>query len=237
MMRTKHWRLLPGFLLGLVLMQAVGWDVASVFGAYPVLMKLHWAIWLILSLVFPALALVALGKAEERPVGYLASYLLNAAGAGYAFGIVLSFLEVPVQQRFAELMISTAFPALTAFLMCLLFTLWRRTRWIAVGFTFLMLPAVVGCLLLGREHGVIALGGVFGFLFLAALPISCGKVLCGEPCLEQMAFSGFGTYLIVVLGAIFFLLEDGPDGGFDGLFDGITDVASGLDNQPKQKRH
>ena len=68
------------------------------------------------------------------------------------------------------------------------------------------------------------------------MPISCGKVLCGEDWREQLAFSGFGAYLIVVLGAIVFLLEDGPDGIFEGLFEGIVDVGTGLDNQPKQTR-
>ena len=65
MMRTKHWKLLPGFLLGLAAMQVVGWGVATIFGTYPVLMKLHWAVWLILSLAFPIGALLVLGRAKD----------------------------------------------------------------------------------------------------------------------------------------------------------------------------
>ena len=45
-MRIKHWKLLPCFFLGLLLMQMVGWGVATAFGAYAALRKLHCAIWL-----------------------------------------------------------------------------------------------------------------------------------------------------------------------------------------------
>ena len=84
---------------------------------------------------------------------------------------------------------------------------------------------------------MLALGGIFGLLFFASMPVTCGKVLCGEDWREQMAFSGFGAYLIVLVGAIVLLLEDGID-GFEGLLEGITDAASGLEPQPqpKQKR-
>lgn len=235
-MRRRHWKLLPGFLLGLVVVQAVGWGVGTAFGAYAGLRKLHWAIWLILSLVFPFLALVIHGRAEQIPGLYPVGYLVNAAGAGWAYGIVLGFWEVPLEGAFGTMLTSAVLPAMMAVSLCLLYTVWRRTRWIAIGFTLLTFAAIFGCLIFGEGRGMLALGGIFGLLFFASMPISCGKVLCGEDWLEQLALSGFGAYLIVVLGAMVFLLEDGLDGGFDGLFEGIADVASGLDTPPQQKR-
>ena len=132
---------------------------------------------------------------------------------------------------------SAALPAGVVVVMCLTYTLWRRTRFIAIGFTVLTAAAIIGCLVFGEGKGVLTLGGIFGLLFFASMPVTCGKVLCGEDWREQMAFSGFGAYLIVLVGAIVLLLEDGID-GFEGLFEGITDAASGLEPQPqpKQKR-
>ena len=235
-MRLKHWKLLPCFLLGLVAMQTVGWGVAVAFGTFAGLRKLHWAIWLILSLAFPILALLVLGRAKDGrvPRWYAVSYLVSALGAGYAYGICLAFLEVPL--TLGDMLISTALPALMAVVMCLTYTLWRRTRFIAIGFTVLTAAAIIGCLVFGEGKGMLALGGIFGLLFFASMPVTCGKVLCGEDWREQMAFSGFGAYLIVVLGVIVLLLEDGPEGIIEGLFEGIADVGSGIDPQPRQKR-
>ena len=236
-MRTKHWKLLPGFILGLLVMQAVGWGVAAAFGTFAGLRKLHWAIWLLLSLALPITALVVLGRAKggRVPVWYGVSYLFSVLGAGCAWGICLAFLEVPL--AFGDMLTSAVLPALMAVVMCLLFTLWRRTRFIAIGFTLLTAAAIFGCLIFGEGNGMLALGGIFGFLFFASMPISCGKVLCGEDWRERMAISGFGAYLIVALGVMVILLEDGPDGIIEGLFEGIADVSTGLDPQPKQKRH
>lgn len=235
-MRLKHWKLLPCFLLGLLAMQTVGWGVAVAFGTFAGLRKLHWAIWLILSLAFPILALLVLGRAKDGryPRWYAVSYLVSALGAGYAYGICLAFLEVPL--TLGDMLISTALPALMAVVMCLTYTLWRRTRFIAIGFTVLTAAAIIGCLVFGEGKGMLALGGIFGLLFFASMPVTCGKVLCGEDWREQMAFSGFGAYLIVVLGVIVLLLEDGPEGIIEGLFEGIADVGSGIDPQPRQKR-
>ncbi|MBQ8354873.1 MAG: hypothetical protein IJY40_04520 [Oscillospiraceae bacterium] len=237
-MRLKHWKLLPCFLLGLVAMQTVGWGVAVAFGTFAGLRKLHWAIWLILSLAFPILALLVLGRVKDGrvPRWYTVSYLFSVLGAGWAYGICLAFLEVPL--TLGDMLISTALPALVAVVMCLTYTLWRRTRFIAIGFTILTVAAIFCCLIFGEGKGMLALGGIFGLLFFASMPVTCGKVLCGEDWREQMAFSGFGAYLIVLVGAIVLLLEDGID-GFEGLFEGITDAASGLEPQPqpKQKRH
>lgn len=234
LMRVKHWKLVPGFLLGLMGMEAAAWWVGSAFLQHPQMLKMHWLLWLVLTLAMPLLALFLMGR-EKRGL-YPVSYLVNALGAGCAFGVALGFLGVPVTERFGELLLSAAFPALTAVVMCLLYTLWRRTRWIAFCFTFLVLPAIVGCLLLGRGHGVVALGGVFGFLFFAALPIACGKVLNGADPLEQMAFSGFGAYLIVLTGAIVALAEDGLDGLIEGVFEGIADIGDGVTNSPRKRR-
>lgn len=236
-MRLKHWKLLPCFLLGLVAMQTVGWGVAVAFGTFAGLRKLHWAIWLILSLAFPILALLVLGRAKDGryPRWYSVSYLVSALGAGYAYGICLAFMELPPLLK--NMLLSAALPALMAVLLCLTYTLWRRTRFIAIGFTILTVAAIFCCLIFGEGKGMLALGGIFGLLFFASMPVTCGKVLCGEDWREQMAFSGFGAYLIVLVGAIVLLLEDGID-GFEGLFEGITDAASGLEPQPqpKQKR-
>ena len=236
-MRLKHWKLLPCFLLGLVAMQMVGWGVAVAFGTFAGLRKLHWAIWLILSLAFPILALLVLGRAKDGrvPRWYAVSYLVSALGAGYAYGICLAFMELPL--CLGNMLLSAALPTGMAVVMCLTYTLWRRTRFIAIGFTILTAAAIIGCLVFGEGKGVLALGGIFGLLFFVSMPVTCGKVLCGEDWREQMAFSGFGAYLIVVLGALVFLLEDGPEGIIEGLFEGIADVGSGIDPQPRQKRH
>lgn len=229
-MRSKHWKLIPCFVLGLLVMDATAWCVGTMFGMHPGLQRVHWFFWLLLTLVFPLLALFIMGR--ERRGLYPVSYLVNAVGAGCAFGVVLAGSEA----SFGELMRSAALPVLTALVMCLLYTLWRRTRWIAIGFTFLGIFAIFGGLFLGERFGAeMALGTCFGFLFFTALPLTCGKALSGEDWLEQLAFSGFGTYLIVLLGAIMILAEDGLD-GLESIFDGMDDIGNGVTNNAPQKR-
>lgn len=238
-MRTSHWKLFPGFCLGLLVMLITGCAVWSFFGAHPACMKLHWAVWLLLTVLFPVLALLIHGKGEDIWPLYLLSYLVNAVGAGCAYGIALGFLEVqlrlPVFQAFGA---ALALPAAMAVLMCLAFTLFRRSRIIAILFTFLSLAGtLVSFLMLAKWSGYVAFGACFGFLFLTAFPIACGKLL-GAPgnTAKYLSLSGFGVYLIVLVGAVLMLLEDGPDGLFDGLFEGIDDIADPLvGNQKKQQ--
>ena len=234
-MKNTQWKLFPGFLLGLLAMLAVGCGVGALLGAHPGLLKLHWGIWLAVTVLFPILALILHGRAEQIPTLYLLSYFTNAAGAGCAFGVALGYLDVPfVGPVILMLLISLALPAALALLMCLAYNLFQRDRIVAIVFTALGLAASFGSLFLAKWNGVVALGAGFGFLFFLALPIACGKAR-SKPWAanEYLSYAGFGAYLVVLVGAISILLEDGPDGLFDGLFDGIADLS---DTIPDPKR-
>ena len=223
-MRTTHWKLFPCFCLGLLVMLAVGCGVGMTLGASAALRKLHWGIWLALTLVFPLLALFLAAKGEEIPVLNVLSYLVNAVGSGCAYGVALGFLEVPFTRPFLGMLVAVALPAALAFLMCLAYSLSRKRKTIAILFTALGVLAVLGSLCLKKWGAEVVFGACFGFLFFTALPIACAKTL-NEPknWLERLCLSGFGAYLVVLVAAICLLLEDGPDGLFDGLFDGIVD--------------
>lgn len=227
-MRTSHWKLFPGFLAGLLVMLLTGCALWSFFGAHPAMMKLHWIVWLLLTVLFPVLALFLHGRGGDIWPMYLLSYLLNAVGAGCAYGVALAFLEVPLRLPI-HLAFGAAivFPAAMAVLMCLVFTLCRRDKIIAMLFTFLSLVGTLASfLLLAKWSGYAAFGACFGFLFLMAFPIACGKVLSApHKTAAYLSLSGFGVYLIVLVGAVLMLLEDGPGELFEGLFDGIADVA------------
>lgn len=237
-MRTTHWKLFPGFCLGLLVMLAVGCVVSAAFGTVPALRKLHWGVWLALTVLFPILALILYGKGEQIRSLYLLSYFTNAVGAGIAFGIALGFLEVPVLAPVVSmLLVSMAFPAGLAGLMCLVCMVCRRDRIVTITFVFLGIAAVIcSFLFLVKWNPLIAFGASFGLLFFLAFPIACGKTL-SKPwgAVEYLALSGFGAYLIVLVGAVCVLLEDGPGELFEGLFEGIADGADWA-TEPKQQK-
>lgn len=235
-MRTSHWKLLPGFLLGLLVMLATGCAVSALFAACPGLLKIHWIVWLVLTVLFPVAALILLGKAEQLPALYMVSYLVNALGSGCAFGVVLGFLEVPMASPLVQtLLLALLLPLTLALLNCLVAAFCRWDRAVAIVFTVLGAAAVIGSLFLTELwHPMAAFGAMFGFLFYLAFPIACGKTL-SKPwdVLEHLAFSGFGAYLVVVIAAVCILAEDGPDGLLDGLFDGIV----WYDPEPQKQQH
>lgn len=242
-MRTTHWKLFPCFCLGLLVMLAVGCGVGMTIGASPALRKLHWGIWLALTVLFPILALFLTAKGEDIPTLHVLSYLVNAVGSGCAYGVALGFLEVPFSRPFVGMLMAVALPAALAFLMCLGYSLSRKRKTLAILFTALGVLATLGSLFLGKWSGEVAFGACFGFLFFTALPIACAKTL-NEPqnWLERLSISGFGAYLVVLVAAICLLLEDGPDGLFDGLFDGIVDggdfseISNGQKKQDQPRR-
>lgn len=221
-MRTTHWKLFPGFLLGLLVMWATCCGVMVLLTATPSLLDVHWGIWLAVTLLFPFLALVAHLKAAHVPVLYLLSYFLNAVGSGFTFGIVMSYLlEEPTG---AELLLAlglSMLPALAAMLiLCLVYSVFRRDQVTAIVFTILGVVAVfAGLVKLGP-------GAFFSLLFFLPMPLGCAKSL-GKPWNvdRYLSISGFGAYLIVMLAGIMILTEAEPDGLLDALFDGITDVA------------
>lgn len=238
-MRTTHWKLFPMFLLGLLVMLAVGCGVGAVLGTHPALRRLHWGVYLALTVLFPILALILHGKAEHIRSLYLLSYLTNAIGGGCAFGIALGFLEIPFYAPvFGMLLMSMAFPAALALVQCLVSSVCRRDRSVAIVFTILGIAALI-CyfVFLAKWNPLVAFGACFGFLFYLAFPIGCGKAL-KEPwnAVEHLSLSGFGAYLIVLVGAIVILAEDGPDGLFEGLFEGIADVGADIPNQQKKNQ-
>lgn len=239
-MRTTHWKLFFLFLLGLLVMLAVGCGVGSVLGANPVLRKLHWGVYLALTVLFPILALILHGKAEGIRSLYLVSYLTNAVGGGCAFGVVLGYLELPmILPVVGMLLLSMAFPAGLALVQCLVSTVCRRDRRVTITFTLLGLAALIGSFfLLMKWNPLVAFGACFGFLFYLPFPIGCGRAL-SEPWNAEahLSLSGFGAYIIVVVGAIIVLAEDGLDGAVDGLFEGIADFADVPPDQKKQRPH
>lgn len=235
-MRNNHWKLIPMFLLGLLVMLAVGCCVGVVFQDQEALHKLHWGIWLALTVGAPILAFVLYSKADGVPGLYLASYLVNAIGGGCAYGTVLGFMEVDFSRPMVGMLPGLAVPAVLALVMGLCFTLSRRYKTLAITFTVLGVAAVIASLVLGKGHADAAFGSMFGCLFFLALPLACAKTLCGsDSWLERLALSGFGTYLVVLVAAVCLLLEDGPDGLVEGLFDGVADVGSSLPPDRKRK--
>lgn len=227
-MRITHWKLFPGFLLGLIVMWASACGVMLLLAARPALLDAHWGIWLAVTLLFPILALVCHLKAGDVPALYLLSYFLNTLGAGCIFGVVMGYLlEEPVFPELLLALLISMLPALAAMVLtCLVFSVFRRDRITAVCFTLLaIVAAAVGLVNLGP-------GTFFAFLLFLPMPLACGKSM-GKPWSTDryLSFSGFGAYLIVLVAGIMILTEDGPDGLIEALFDGI-DVGDG----PKKKK-
>lgn len=230
-MRTSHWKLFPGLLLGLLVMWLSACGVIFLLAARPALLNAHWGIWLAVTLLFPVLALVAHLKAEDVHALYLLSYFLNALGAGCTFGIVMGYLEMEVSAELALALLLSMLPAVAMMLIvCLTYAFLRWDKLIAITFTFLgMVASVIGAIHLGP-------GAFFAFLLFLPMPLACAKAL-GKPrkVIRYLSFSGFGAYLIVMVAGIMILTEDGPDGIFDFLFEGVGDAVDEMTSQKKQQ--
>lgn len=231
-MRTTHWKLLPGFLLGLLVMWASACGVMMLLAAHPALLDVHWGIWLAVTLLFPILALVAHIKAENIHALYFLSYFLNTLGAGCTFGIVMSYLDLEIWTELLLALLLSMLPAvLMMLIVCLVYSFLRWDRINAIVFTLLGMAAVIaGLVTLGP-------GAAFAFLFFLPMPLACAKTL-GKPwnADRYLSFSGFGAYLIVMVAGIMILTEDGPDGIFDFLFDGVGEAVDGM-TTPKKKQN
>lgn len=228
-MRTTHWKLFPGFCLGILVMWGAACGMSAFLLAFPAMMKIHWGVWLALTLVFPILAVLLHCKAEELHVLYLLSYFLNSLGAGCSMALVLAGNEVAASAYHLLAML----PAVGMMaVMCLIYSLCRWDKAIAITFFLIGIVAMfVGLVKLGG-------GGFFSFLYFLPMPIACGKTL-GKPwsAIRYLSFAGFGAYLAVLVGAIMALAEDGPGELFEGLFEGIGDMTDSVGgNQKKQNQ-
>lgn len=232
-MRINHWKLFPGFVLGLLVMWMAGSGVMLLLAARPSLLDVHWGVWLAVTLLFSVLALVAHIKAKNFRALYLLSYVLNTLGAGCTFGIVMSYLELEATWPLLLALLLSMLPAVGMMLVvCLVYSFLRRDRITAIVFTILGLVAVVaGALTLG-------LGAAFAFLFFLPMPLACAKVL-GKPWNvdRYLSFSGFGAYLVVMVAAIVILTEADLDGIFDILFDGVGEAVEGMIPSQKKQNH
>lgn len=217
--------------LGLMLMGAVAWLISTILPAVPVLGKLHWGILLIPAVLCSVGALIASIRAKERTGLLLVSYGLNAMGSGLAVGVLMGVKGILP----ATPLVQGLLPAL---ILGLLFWIFLAVidHWPGIQ-TLVYVLLSVALLILGiviwtRHVPLIGCAMVFSALFLLPFPIAMNAAI--DKPYEQffyLSISGFGAFILILIGVLFVLTEGEILDGLDG-FDGFGGEGIG-----RKKRH
>ena len=189
---------------------------ASAYQQISWLQDTYWLVHLILPLLLMGGAVALHWPAKGRTPMYLLSYLFNAIGSGCLLGAIYGLRNyVPPVHLLAALV--PAFLIGTATFLIYLFS-----KDLVKGITALMLAglaftlAVAGIIIWIFYSMPIGCCFLFSGLFILPFPIAVGAVQ--EDCSQQfryLSFSGFGTFILVILVAAFILSEGEILEGFD----------------------
>ena len=203
----------------LVGLLAFGLSARGIAFVYPQLLWLqdaYWLVHLILPLVLMGGAVALHWTAKGRAPMYLLAYLLNAVGSGCLVGAIYGLRDyVPPAALLAALL-----PAFLIGAGSFLVTLFSKD--LARGITAFSLAglalmlAVAGIFLWIFYSMPIGCCFLFSGLFILPFPLAvCAVQEEGAQPFRYLSFSGFGTFILVLLVAAFILSEGEILEGFD----------------------
>ena len=226
-------KMLPRYLLGLLVLALSARLVAAVFLANDALRNAHWLLQLIPALVYTGIAVVAHCLAKGRKWLYIFSYLINAFASGCAVGAVLGDASALPD---AELLIALLPAAAIGGAACLLLTVPKPIlrRLVCICGTVGALALVgVGIYIWDCRDALTGCALVFSGLFLLPFPIGCNAMLDEE---EQeryrsLSFTGFGAFIAIAFVAAIILTDGEILDGLDGF-----DIGGGSGSASKKAK-
>lgn len=213
-------KMLPRYLLGLVILAVSSRLVAQVFLAYSALRNAHWFLQILPALLCMVGALIVHCLAKGRKGLYIFSYLINAFASGCAVGAVLGKAALCPSAGFLEAMLPAA---VIGTLVCLLLTIPKPflRRFVCIGGVVSALAVIgTGIYFWACRDTLTGCALVFSGLFLIPFPVGCNAMLGNWlQRYRYLSFTGFGAFIAIAFIAALCLSEgeilDGLDFGGD----------------------
>ena len=230
-MKQLQAKMLPCYLLGLLVMAVSAWLVSFIYGRFASLAQLHWMVQLLPPLVLVIVALIVLPAAKGHAGGYLTSYYLNTAASGWAIGVVLGAAAMIPPPELLAAMVPAAVLGLAFVLLAGNSSkVWR----IVTIITFSLLGLVLigtGIYVWCVRHPLTGCALVFSGLYFLPLPLGYVKALSKpEEMYRYLSYTGFGAFILIFL-VVMFILSEGE------LLDGLDFDFSGGSGSAKKKKH
>lgn len=227
-------KMLLCYLSGLVAMAAFAWLVSAMLPLFPGLAQAHWALQLIPSVALMLAAMVAhVLSHKKNNRTYLFSYFTNAAGSGWAIGVLMGAKGIlPAPQLLLALLPAAALGVLAALLVGR-----PKSRLRTVFSTLSMIAAV--CLFFGgialwtMRSPLLGCILLFSALFFLPLPIGIAKAMDWPPDrFRYLSFAGFGAFFLILLVAAVILTEGEILDGLDFDIGGGESAGAKKKNKP-----
>lgn len=211
--------------IGLLLMGAVAWLVSAMIQEVSGLQGLHWLVLLIPAVILAICALIAV------PWSKLLSYGLNAVGSGLAVGVLMGVKGILPAIPLGQGMLPALILGLLFWILLAVVDHWPGIQ------TLIFVLLSVALLILGiviwtRHVPLIGCAMVFSALFLLPYPIAVNAAMDNpKEMFSYLSLSGFGAFVLILIGVLFVLTEGEILDGLDG-FDGFGGEGIG-----RKKRH
>ena len=217
----RQTKLLPCYLIGLLVMAVSVGIVCTLLANVPKIGQLHWILRLLPAILFMLMALVAHWLAKGKTWAYLISYYLNAAGSGWAIGILIAAKGFVLSQ---ELLLGMV-PAVILGILLVLFmnSPSEKRRFVSIAvFSVLALVLIgVGIYFVCAHRLQLGYAFLFSGLYFLPLPLGYECALSDQTQMFRcLSFTGFGAFVLILFVVVFILSEgeilDGLDFDFGG---------------------
>lgn len=221
-MKQPQAKMLPCYLIGLLVMAASAWLVSALLPMIPDLSNADWPAQLLpaAGLMLAAVAAHLLAR-KKINWAYLFSYFANAVASGWAIGVLMGAKQILPT---IELLLALLPAALLGVFAALLFGLPDTKRTALVSTIFVILAVLLFLSGIAVWVWLAPLTGcvfVFSALFLLPFPLGIGGAM-DQPqgTYRCLSFTGFGAFFLILFVVIVILSEgdflDGLDFDFGG---------------------
>lgn len=231
-MKQPQAKMLPCYLIGLLIMSASAWLVSALLPMMPEFADAYWIVQLLpaAGLMLTAVAAHLLAR-KKINWAYLFSYFANAVASGWAIGVLMGAKQLlPTAELFLALV-----PAVLLGVLAALLVGSAAAKRITVVSTIFVILAVLlflgGIAVWVRVAPLTGCVFVFSALFLLPFPLGIGGAI-DQPkdAFRCLSFTGFGAFFLILF-VVIVILSDGD------FLDGLEiDFGGGSGSAKKKKR-
>lgn len=218
-MRYPQLRMLLYYIIGLLTMGLSAWLMSGTFPIGPALVRIHWFVALIPSIMLSILSTLICFAAEGfigsywlsfkmRHKLYRVSYLLNAIASGLAVG---AFLAEKGMLPTTDLLLALMPAAALGILLCIVFFMPGKSWHKFSSIIFLLLAValvIAGIVVWIRTSALAGCTVVFSGLFFLLFPAGVHYATRNpKEWYRYLCYTGFGAFLIIIAAVVIILSE------------------------------
>ncbi len=199
-------KMLPRYLLGLLVLAFSSWLIAAIFQAIPSLRNISWFFQLLPAILGMVGAVIVHKRAKGRKWLYIFSYLINAFSSGCAVGAVLGDASLIPTVGILEVLLPAAVIGGAACLLLVFPHSYIRLLACICGTVGALALIGVGIYIWDCRDALVGCALVFSGLYLLPFPIGCNAML--EEAQERyryLSFTGFGAFIVIAVVAAIIL--------------------------------